>query len=108
MGPKLIVPASPPLPTPSKRPFQFDAGSQTSKWITETSVGFRIPCTSQNAGRSSMARPLGGVNVPAETDFADVMVVFGSARLASPSQLAANTRPGAKINATSESFIRLL
>src|SRR5215470_7020036 len=82
-----MVPASPPLPTPSRRPFQFVAsGSQTSKWITETSVGFRMPCTSQNGGKSSRARPLGGVNEPDEIDLASVMVVLGRARLARPSQ----------------------
>jgi hypothetical protein len=36
-----------------------------------------------------MARPLGGVKMPAGIDLASVMVVFGSDRLANPSQFAA-------------------
>jgi hypothetical protein len=89
MGTKLIVPASPPFPTPSKRPFQSIAGIQTSKWITEASVGFRIPCTAQNAGKFSIARPFGGVKVPAGTCLAEEIVVFGRSSLAKPSHVAA-------------------
>src|SRR5271163_4020672 len=89
MGPKLIVPPSPPLPTPSNFPFQFDAGSHTSKLISEASVGFNRPWTSQNAGKLLMACPAGGVNDPAGMDFASVMVVLGSESAVNPSQFAA-------------------
>jgi hypothetical protein len=89
MGTKLMVPANPPLPTVSSLPFQPEAGIQISKWITDTLVGLRTPCTSQKAGSSSMGRPLGGVKVPAGIDFAKVMDVSGKPIADSGSQLAA-------------------
>src|ERR1700689_1804608 len=100
MAAKLMVPARPPLPTPWNFPFQFATGNHTSKWITDTAVGFRIPCTSQNAGRFSMGRPCGGVNAPAGADLASVMVVLFSATPTMDSQVAASAADADHIGAT--------
>src|ERR1700722_19725092 len=89
MAPKPIVPPRPPLPTHSNFPFQFDAGSHTSKLIMEASLGFNMPCTSQNAGKLLIGWPAGGVKDPAGTDFASVIVVLGSESAVNPSQFAA-------------------
>src|SRR6185436_593267 len=86
-----MTPAQPPPPTNSNLPFQF-SGIQTSMSIWESEVGFNVAATRQNAGTVRGAAcgpppppprwPLppapGGVNVPAGTDSADVIVVLGS------------------------------
>src|SRR5579883_2545712 len=84
-----MTPAHPPPPTNSNLPFQF-SGSQTSMSISESDEGLSVAATLQNAGTVSPAfcpprwppRPPpalapGGVNVPAGTGSAIVMVVFG-------------------------------
>jgi hypothetical protein len=58
--------------------FQPEAGSQTSNLISESLVGFATPSTRQKAGMSTAGAgcpgPDGGLNVPAATDVADVIV----------------------------------
>ena len=80
----------PPLPTPINFPFQLEAGIQTSNLISESVEGLVITATRQKAGRSLAATLVmppresgdgkgdGGVNAPAETIWAKVIVVFGS------------------------------
>src|SRR5215469_7528189 len=95
-----MVPASPPLPTTCNLPFQFSAGSQTSKLIADVGVGFSRPWTWQKAGSSSaraLPRPAGMANGPAATDLTSVIVVFASERLLSASQLGAANK-GAAVN----------
>src|SRR6185503_6724832 len=46
-----MFPAHPPLPTCSYFPFQPEAGSQTSNWISESLVGRAVAFTTQCAGR---------------------------------------------------------
>src|SRR6266404_4139080 len=71
----------PPLPPWSNLQFQA-SGSQTSNLISESAVGRETPDTRQKAGTAT-AEPSGGVNWPAATGVARVMVVlFPSARLA--------------------------
>src|ERR1700722_180505 len=80
-----MVPFQPPLPTACRSLFQPDAGSQTSILISESLEGVSVAITRQKAGRplksSAFDRPgpgtAGGVNAPAATLCADVMVTFG-------------------------------
>src|SRR4051812_40120177 len=65
----------PPLPPWSKFPFQA-SGIQTSNLISESEVGRETPETRQNA-TTVVAAPSGGVNWPAGTDAASVIVVLG-------------------------------
>ncbi len=60
-------------------------------------MGFRVAVTRQNAGRSASGLPTAGVNVPAVTTSARVMVVCGRLSAARPSQLLAKagTAPNA-------------
>src|SRR5258706_8610735 len=77
-----IAPLNAPLPTAWNLPFQPDAGNQTSILMSESLVGFSVAATRQNAGSAvkSPASPGGsGVNAPACTDAATVMVAWGSA-----------------------------
>src|SRR5215510_7296058 len=84
----MICPSQPPFPVPSNFPLQFDAGSQTSKLISESLVGRDVALTRQNAGRvlkstgGPMGTPGGGTNAPAGTNCARVMVVSDNLRFA--------------------------
>src|SRR5579863_5176901 len=88
-----MTPANPPLPTDSYRPVQPVCGSQTSNLISESLVGLMLPATRQKGTGIGFdpAAARGGVNAPAASDCAIVIVVLGSLRLARPSQLIANT-----------------
>src|SRR4051794_26492197 len=91
-----IAPEYPPLPTPSNLPFQASAGGiQTSNLISESLVGRAVASTRQNAGSvmdagvrnwpSGPTATAGGLNAPAATAVADLMVTLGivsAARLA--------------------------
>src|SRR5580704_3415673 len=80
----------PPLPTPINLPFQLEEGIQTSNLISESVEGLVTAATRQKAGRSLTATMVipprepgdgkgdGGVNAPAETIWAKVIVVSGS------------------------------
>src|SRR5438552_2526143 len=81
-------PAQPPFPLPTNLPFQPEAGIQTSILISESALGFNVTATRQNAGKSLYGgRPsiwaddigtgLAGVNAPAATDCAKVIVASG-------------------------------
>src|SRR5580700_11100332 len=76
-----IAPLKAPLPTAWNLPFQPDAGSQTSILISESLVGVSVAATRQNAG-SAVKSPdspwVSGVNAPAGTGSATVMVACGS------------------------------
>src|SRR5581483_11753618 len=61
----------------------------------ESLVGLIIPATRQNAGRLGMGLPSGGVNEPAGTASATVIVAPDSASLARPAQSAALSVPPA-------------
>src|SRR5688500_2749208 len=79
-----MAPAPPPLPTPANFPFQFSSGSQTSNWICDSLVGAITPAIRQKGGRLAIGLvERAGVNDPAVTDSAVVMVVCGSERSAS-------------------------
>src|SRR6516164_1057973 len=54
-APYEIVPAQPPLPTPSNFPFHPDDGIQTSILISESLDGFSVASTRQKAGRLANA-----------------------------------------------------
>jgi hypothetical protein len=92
--------------------FHPDAGSQTSILMSESLVGFNVAATRQNAGRSLKATtgggpPVvspGGVNLPAATGCASVIVVFGNASDAMLSQVVAQHDGANKLIAKS-SFI---
>jgi hypothetical protein len=75
-------------------PFQSDVGIHTSNLMSESLVGLISPTTRQKAGKLSKGGPgastgFGAVNVPAGWDFANTMVVSGSASVARLSQVAA-------------------
>src|SRR5712691_6638369 len=82
-----MVPAHPPLPTAWNLPFQPDAGIQASILMSESLDGFSVAATQQNAGRLRNAATgraavppagAGGMNAPASTTFASVIVAVGS------------------------------
>src|SRR5688500_5611936 len=81
-----MLPLKAPLPTAWYLPFQPDAGIQTSILMSESLEGFSVTATRQNgcsfaAAFPPWAAPLPGcVNPPAATDWASVMVAFGSVR----------------------------
>src|SRR5437879_3155990 len=87
-------PAQPPLPTDCSLPFHPETGSQTSILISESLEGLSFAATRQNAGSLLYAEtpaagdPLGpgGINSPAATTCAEVIVVFACERVAKPSQ----------------------
>ena len=89
----------PALPAPWNLPLQPVAGIQISILISESLVGFNVAFTRQKAGRSLNAAPCrpaplaGGVNAPAATDSADVMVAFGPESEVKLSQDAAAATP---------------
>src|SRR5580692_8198032 len=102
-----MTPAHPPLPTAWNFPFHPAAGSQTSTLMSESSLGFKVAAMRQKAGRSLKSTAgagvppnvlPGGVNSPAATDWASVMVVFGRASEARLSQEAARESAGKKRN----------
>ena len=75
-----------------------EAGNQTSILMSESLVGFKVAATRQKDGRLAYTAPprpapprlaTGGVNAPAATVWAAVMVVSGRARAVRPSQDAA-------------------
>src|ERR1035438_4608863 len=80
-----MVPAQAPLPTDSSAPVQFEAGIHTSILMSESGEGFSVAAMRQNAGRFLYAfppplpPPCGGMNSPAATVCAKVIVVFFSA-----------------------------
>src|SRR5258707_15674117 len=90
-----MLPLQPPLPLASYFRFQFDAGSHSSTWMSESLVGLIVMATRQNAGRLAKPPPLplplaaASVNSPAPMDAAMVMVVSCSLRDARLSQVAA-------------------
>jgi len=91
-----ISPAQPPLPRPMNLPFHSDAGIHSSNLMSESLVGLTSTATRQNAGKLSRGRPgklpgLGGVNLPAGSGFARVMVVSGRESVARLSQVAPAT-----------------
>jgi hypothetical protein len=89
----------PALPAPWNLPLQPVAGIQISILISESLVGFKVAFTRQKAGRSLNAAPCrpappaGGVNAPAATDSADVMIAFGPESEVKLSQDAAAATP---------------
>jgi hypothetical protein len=78
------------LPTAWYLPFHPDAGIQTSTLMSESGDGFSVAATRQKAGRLlypwSAAPVVGGLNPPAGTVWAKVIVVFGSVDDDKPSQ----------------------
>src|SRR5215469_14700992 len=78
-----MLPANPPLPTPSYFPFHPEAGIQTSSLMSDSFAGLISATTRQNAGSSLNAAgcgPAGASNAPAATTCAELMVVSGSLR----------------------------
>src|SRR3954465_9925874 len=94
-----MEPAHTPFPTPTNLPFQFAAGIQTSKRMSESDVGRIVPPTRQKAGNREYAAggapgppapaPAGGVNAPAGTVCATVISVWASSSPLSSSHPAA-------------------
>ena len=87
-------PAQPPLPTDWSLPFHPEKGSQTSILISESLEGLSVAATRQNAGSLPYAAAgdslgPGGINSPAPTLCAEVIVVFACERVARLSQEAA-------------------
>src|SRR5687767_5263314 len=89
-----MLPFQPPLPVAWNLPFQPAAGSQTSILMSESADGLSVAATRQNAGRSVNCAPpprpvaaappprppAGGVNAPAGTSCAIVIVASVSFR----------------------------
>src|ERR1700722_949017 len=107
-------PAHPPLPTAWSFPFHPAAGSHISIWMSESLVGLSVAATRQNAGRSLSATAgagvppnvlPGGMNSPAATGCASVMVVPGSASEARLSHVAAQ-EDAANTAKTRNNFMR--
>src|SRR4029453_8239560 len=79
-----MLPFHPPLPVAWNLPFQPEEGSHTSIFMSESGDGLTVAATRQKAGRSVNCAPpprpppCGGVNAPAATDCAIVMVASGS------------------------------
>src|SRR5258708_33829904 len=90
-----MEPLQPPLPLASYFLFQFDAGSHSSTWMSESVEGLMVMATRQNAGRFANPPPLPlpfaalSVNSPAPIDWAMVMVVSCSLSVERLSQVAA-------------------
>ena len=86
MDGRQICPDHAPLPTAWNLPFHPVSGIQTSNLMSESGVGLIVAATRQKAGSRSYAAGGGpgsvngfsGMNAPAATDAASVMVVFGS------------------------------
>src|SRR5437773_9276643 len=83
-----MEPAAPPLPVCRNLPFQFCAGNQISKRMSESADGLIEPVARQNSGSFVKSAPCPGNagcddwNAPAATVSA-VSVVFGNATDAS-------------------------
>ena len=81
-------------------PFHPLKGIQTSNLMSESVVGLTVATTRQNAGKVwyeagiGSAGGLAGVNAPAATELAMVIVVFGSFRAPMLSQVAADAGAG--------------
>src|SRR5215510_16310831 len=91
-------PAKPPLPTCRYLPFHVGSvGIHTSKPMLESAVGCDAPATRQKAGSPVWGAPVGGVKVPAGTDCATVIAVWGKARPSRLSHVAAATRATANV-----------
>src|SRR5579871_6034765 len=88
-----MVPAKPPLPCPRYFPFHPVSGNQISTLMSESGAGLSVAMTRQKAGRffteAAGAVEPGGINAPAATGCADVMVVSASFNVARLSQVAA-------------------
>src|SRR5580692_6593803 len=96
-------PAKPPLPIPWNLPFQPEAGSQISTWISESADGFNTTATRQKS-TAVLTGPAGDVKEPAGTDCAVAMVVCGSWSSARLAQVAARDGSDARhANAASAS-----
>src|SRR5262249_24339142 len=106
-------PPRPPLPVPRSFPFQLEAtGIHNSILILESLEGFNVAWTRQKPGRSLNCCPRapagaaagaatgGGVNAPAPTLCARVIVVFGIGNLARSSQRVAAKLFGPQKNQT--------
>ena len=107
-----MLPFQPPLPTAWNFPFQPVAGSQTSILMSESLEGLSVAATRQNAGRSANCAPppprppAGGVNAPAATGCAIVMVASGSLSELRLSHVAAAAGPAIDtLNATNTAAI---
>src|SRR6266496_2266858 len=85
-----MLPAYPPLPVPSNRPFHPELGIQSSMLITESGVGFETAETLQNGGTSYVC-PFGAMNDGPGIDVADMIVASGSGSVTRLSQLIAHT-----------------
>src|ERR1017187_10326829 len=101
-----MEPAQPPLPTAWNFPFQPEAGSQTSIWMSESLVGFSVAATRQNVGsswywRAAAAGAPGKLSSPAGMDRASVIVASGSASADRLSHDAATAAVGARTAASS-------
>src|SRR5215216_7622818 len=83
-----MTPAHPPLPTACSLPFHPTAGSHTSILISESADGRSVTVTRQNSGSFANACaaardgevPPGGMNAPAATIRAEVMLLAVSGR----------------------------
>jgi len=93
-----MPPAKPPLPSPRYLPFHPMSGSHTSTLTSESLAGLIVAATRQNAGtfftEAGGALAPGGMNAPAATGCANVMVVSGSLSAARLSQVAAMAERG--------------
>src|SRR5262249_44168205 len=107
-----IEPLNAPLPTAWYLPFQPDTGIHTSILTSESLVGRSVAATRQNAGSARAPRAAassGGVNPPASTSRASVIVAVGMASADSLSQLppstdgASNSRSDTAIDTTADS-----
>jgi hypothetical protein len=86
-----MEPAQPPFPTAWSFPFHPDVGSHTSILMSESDDGVSVPAIRQKEGRrlnGGAAVPVlpGGVNPPAGTGWAMVIVVCGNASDANVAQ----------------------
>src|SRR4051812_20298898 len=90
-------PAKPPFPTPWNLPFQPEAGSHTSTWISESADGFKTIATRQNS-TATWTGFSPTVTEPAATDCAIVMAVFGSWSELMLAQVAADNEWGSNAN----------
>src|ERR1700732_4218851 len=104
-----MPPDQPPLPTPINLPSHPSAGIHTSILISESEVGRIVAATRQKAGSFANGGgwpelELGGVNAPAPTASALVMVVSGTARVERLSQ----SEPKAAGRATRSARIKVV
>src|SRR5687767_12396965 len=90
-----MLPLKAPLPTAMYLPFQPVSGNQTSILMSESLDGLSVAATRQNAGSSPNGAPSplapGGVNVPAGTACASVIVAAGTTSAVSLSHAVATS-----------------